>query len=242
MPQDPGVAILVASLALLGVLATAVVSFLVSRKATRVQTALQVEKLKHDADLAAASLKSAADLAASSLKAAADLQSQKEAHERDLAELEQRLQHEFSRERLHEMLNDANWKRVHDKLVVFRETGHSMIEQFKSLASRGHEYDDEALFDAVSYAVRDHQAFKTGLANLHSEIQNEHHERLYELQRYLIVVLLDVARTKVERTEKAAVMQEHLERIKTKEREFETWIEPYVQPEFVDDPRRRGPD
>ncbi len=105
------------------------------------------------------------------------------------------------------MLNEANWKRVHDKLVVFRETGHSMIEQFKSLASRGHEYDDEALFDAVSYAVRDHQAFKMGLANLHFEIQNEHHERLYELQRYLIVVLLDVARTKVERTEKASVMR-----------------------------------
>ena len=221
---SPVVALAVAVIALVGVIANLVVTFVVGRNNTR-----SAEKMHHESQTHESAI--AADDRSSSER----LEQYRESHERSIKELEERLRHEFSKERLKEMLNEENWKRIHTEVLAVKKTGLLMIDEFRSLASKGHEYDDETLFEAVSRAVKNHQEFKFTLKELRSDIGQEAYDNLYEIQRYLIVVLLDVARTKADRLAKVDVMSEHLERIRDKEHAFRRWIEGYVKPDFVDD-------
>jgi hypothetical protein len=220
---SPVMALVVAILALVGVIANATVTYVINHRRMRSARELQSDKHAHESAVAID------DRAASER-----LELYREAHERSLKELEERLRHEFSRERLREMLNEENWKRVHAEVLSLGKTGHLMLDEFRGLAAKGHEYDDETLFEAFSRAVKHHQEFKVNLKGLRSQIGQEAYDRLYDIQRYLIVVLLDVARTKSERLSKVAVMSEHLDGIREKEQAFIHWLELYVKPDFVD--------
>ena len=78
--------------------------------------------------------------------------------------------------------------------------------------------------------MKAHHEFKTLLRELRSEVREKDYVRLNEFHRYLIVVLLDIARTKSERMTKVEVMSAHYVRIKETERTFTGIIEYFVQP------------
>ena len=134
------------------------------------------------------------------------------------------------------MLNDENWKRVHALILKLDKVGFRTFEHFKKLASHGHHFDDDMLFEAVSVAVNDHQEFKSSVGDLHNQIRAEDFERLRTLHKYLIVVLLDVARTQEERIEKQERMEKHFATLQEHERAFKGMTAEFVQP-FIARPR-----
>ena len=106
--------------------------------------------------------------------------------------------------------------------------GRRTLEAFQRLASKGHQFDDDLLFEAVSGGVRDHQEFKKQVRELH--VRGRDFQRLEELHRYLIVVLLDVARTKEERVAKQTVIAVHHAKLQDDEKLFIELTGKFLQP------------
>jgi hypothetical protein len=162
------------------------------------------------------------------------LQERKAEQDEALAKLNNALDRQAKEEEIWQKLNDKNWDLLHVQILELDKLGRKAFEHFKRLATRGHDLEDDMLFEAVSAAIRDHQDFKTLVRDLH--IRGKDYQRLEELHQYFIVILLDVARTKDERTAKRSVMSKHAEKLEESEKLFGELTAKFLQPSL---PRKK---
>jgi hypothetical protein len=247
MNTTPDIALAVAALALVGVLVTALVATVNARKRGDTDQLLVNLKAELDAlnaiDLVATQndyAKKLTDLEhAHALKIgeiqygqSQDLQKLAHQNEVELKKIEARLQQQLSAERMREVLNEANWKRVHEQIRKLKTVGLSMVDAFSAIALRGHETADEKLVPEVASALKLHTEFKDLISEVRAEIRDEDYWRLSALHKYLVEVFLDLARTQSERITRAGVMAAHAKRIATEEQYIVAMASHFLQPKM----------
>ena len=245
MTTTPEVALLVAVIAVIGVVITAYVSYRNSETRGDIDKRLVELKAHYDAQnstaLVEAQSKQSQRLQAlehSHKTALAQYESQHSdrlqeiQHLRnvELKELEARLQAQLSAERMRELLNEANWKRVHDQIRSLKAVGFDMVGSFKELALHGHEVVDEKVVPEVAAALRLHTEFKGLLREVRGGIRDDDYRHLSDLHKYLVEVFLDLARTQAERVSRVERMSAHHKRISTEEHYIEVMANHFLKP------------
>lgn len=248
MSATPEISLAVAALALIGVLVTALVAAGNARKRGDIEKRLLDLKAQYDSI-------NGIQLASVQADHTRQLQELKHTHSRQLLEIqasqaqkiqelghqnqleikrvEARLQQQLSAERMSEVLNEANWKRVHAQIRTLKTVALDMLGAFSTVALRGHEIEDEKLVPEVAGALKLHTDFKDLLREVRTEIREEDYRRLSSLHKYLVEVFLDLARTKKERSGRADAMLAHAKRIAIEEHYIETMASHFLQPKMA---------
>lgn len=176
---------------------------------------------------------------------AKNLEEERRAHDVHLEEIrrlnqerikffEESLRKEFSQERLREMLEQENSRHLQIELRELNNVGTQMFSEFRGLASESDSWSDEELFKGFSVAIKVHQEFKLKLKGLNNLVPADDYLRFDSFQKYLVVVLLDIARKQDERKAKAGEMQAHVEKIVNAEKEFNRFMRQFLQTTVVD--------
>jgi hypothetical protein len=137
------------------------------------------------------------------------------AREESLARLKQELEEELREKAIPLAVKEINAKRIQASVKALKDEGFApTMAVFESLAAHCHVMDDQALFQEFAEALASHQLYHRHLSTLHHEIPEADYIVLRTLHIFLTEVILDVARTKDERTRKQEQMRRHLGRIR----------------------------
>ena len=253
---SPEVVIAVAILALLGSLVASYVAFRNARERKALERdlvklraefdlsnaqQLRVTQTVHEEKLA--KLRSeldavnAAELRVAQEKHDLRLKDLEQQHAKELAAFDARIQAYLTAEKVREVLNEANWKRVIDQIRVLKNTGHSLLSALKSICIHGHEVGDQQVLDDTQTIVRLHREFREQMKPLFGEIRSEDYERLNQFHRYQTGILLDIARTQEERRSRIEKMRSHLSHLEQEERFIEAMAGHFLRPTLKPRPR-----
>lgn len=225
MQVSPEVTIAVAVIALIGSLIASLVVFvnaserkridreLIELKAfldTRIATVLQATKERHELRLNELEHKQAIEL----------------------AEVDRRIQAQLTEERMREVLNEANWRRVVEQIRTVKNFAHDLIALMKGVCSNGHETPDEQILNELLGITKLHRDFREAMKPLFGEIRPEDYDRLESFFKYQGQIILDIDRNKSQRIARRIQMVEHTKRLEAEERMLEALSGHFLRPTF----------
>lgn len=149
------------------------------------------------------------------------------------------MQNELSVKRLQAIVNEANWRRVHDQVVSLSAVGFEMIDKFKA-ACDGASMSDEDIFSVAADAIKLHGQFKPLLRESRTGFRQEDYREISDFHRHLVKVFLDVAGDQAERKGKARTMEAHKRNIEQSEAHFRRIVDVFLQPQGQGWARRPG--
>lgn len=141
------------------------------------------------------------------------------------------MQNELSIERMQAIVNEANWRRVHEQVINLSKVGFDMIDRFKS-ACDGATMTDDVLFGVAAEALKLHGQFKPLLKEARSSgFRDDDYSAMSKFHEGLVKVFLDVAGSQAERQLKAEVMTGHKASIERSEAHFRRIVDVFLKPQ-----------
>lgn len=200
--------ILGATLALIGVLFTALIRVMVARMLNKNAFKINDLIISHEKELGR--LRNAHDLRL------------KEIEKRNAAE------EAFFKVRLN--LNEENWRRVISQMLVVKDRGVEVIDKLSKICSKGHSLDDADLLDETLVAVKAHREFREAMKPLFGVIRSEDYQKLEAFYLYQGNVVLDIERTQQGRVNSQIRMFEHEKNLTREKRWLENMSAHFLQP------------